>query len=174
MTKTKKEKIFSSILAVDERYIAALPYLLWLVYHLMASLLFFIGTMTAGKADPEDLFLLYINNYWSYIDIILAMIPLTFCLIERKSRLVLYYSAQYLIVDLICPMIVLIFCMAVLSLLGMSGVLPAIIISGISQLLLLMINIISLFFGFKQIKARFGLLSLLPEKLALRKGGNDD
>lgn len=173
MTKTKKEKIFSSVLSVDERYIAALPYLMWLIYHLTASLLFFAGVMTAGKIDLEKLILLYLNNYWSYIDIVLAVIPLVFLLIEKRSKLVIYYCSQYLIIDLCLPWILLMICMLIMTYAGTVGVLTAIIISGVSQLVLMTLNLISIYMGSKQMRAGFGFLSVLPKKLALHKGGKN-
>ena len=98
-----KEK--ASLLAVDERMIAALPYILIVLFRLFNTLRFIIESAEIMEFSLWDILLLYMSTYMTYIDLFIVIIPLVMIIAEKRSKLVVYHSFQYLALNLIVPLV---------------------------------------------------------------------
>lgn len=105
MKKISFENQKSAIFKLDTKIVAAIPYLLLIIFRLVNSIMFMFSSDTLSNLSFSDQIITFLSTYFNYIDLIFCFIPLIFILFDRKSKLIRFHSFQYLIINLFIPMI---------------------------------------------------------------------
>ena len=158
-----KDKNFSSILSLDERVVAALPFGVWLIYHLMSSLIFFLSVTTSNIDLFETLFI-YINNCFSFVDLVIALITLCFYFLEKSSRLVKYYMLIYLTIDLFLPLFIALLSFGLAFIPSYFMIVIIVIIFGLLELILMALNFMAIYHAALSIRIDLKFLSFFAKK----------
>ncbi|MDD6004218.1 MAG: hypothetical protein PUC68_00880 [Firmicutes bacterium] len=95
----------SSVFKLKPQIVASIPYILLLIYRFMSNTFYIINIGEISDADIMSQIVYYVSTYISFTDFFIALIPLAFIVVERKSEMVLYHSFQFVIMTVIIPFI---------------------------------------------------------------------
>lgn len=92
-------------LNIDYRIICGLPYAICVAYKMFSNFHFMSNISELLTLEISAQVFAFMNNYISFIDILIAIIPITLLLFEKESDFIRYYAKQYLIINLYIPII---------------------------------------------------------------------
>lgn len=98
----------SSVFKLKPQIVASIPYILLMIYRFLNNTFYVINIEEISSTDIMSQIIYYVSTYISFTDLFIALIPLAFIVVERKSEMVLYHSFQFIIMTVLIPLIYII------------------------------------------------------------------